>query len=523
MNYPVWELAMGAGVLMALVSVLHVFVSHFAVGGGLWLVLTEARADRRGDADLRAHVRAQSKVFLLVTLVFGAITGVGIWSTAALISPHGIMALIRAYVWGWAMEWVFFVVEIAAALVYWYGWEKLDARTHRIVGWIYFIAAFMSLVIINGIVTFMLTPGGWLETKEFWTGFFNPTYWPSLVLRTGASLAMAGLFTLLTASFLKKGATRTWATRWSGGWVLAGFGITLLTSFWYDAALAGAMDAVAGTLGLPGWNELTTGALPVLPQVLWYFKLGLVAAMALSLWPLLAPSLWNPAGGVLIFLAGLLAFFGGEWAREAARKPFTIYGYMYSTGVLLADEPALAETGMEASTRWLNPASDTPEARGKDLFRAWCQPCHTMDSYNGLRPFLARWSEEQTAEMLPRLQHMRAQMPGWPAGDRAVADLAAYLRGEGAKGDASFPADPDAAGRLAWDLHCGLCHTVDGYRELRSSLEGMDRGELEELVDGVADLMEEMPPYLGDDVAREHLLNYLETVATPAATEGSES
>ena len=50
----------------------------------------------------------------------------------------------------------------------------LDARTHEIVGWIYFIAAFMSLVVINGIITFMLTPGGWLENQEFWTGFFNP-------------------------------------------------------------------------------------------------------------------------------------------------------------------------------------------------------------------------------------------------------------------------------------------------------------------------------------------------------------
>ena len=35
MNYPVWELAMGGGVLIAVVSILHVFVSHFAVGGGL--------------------------------------------------------------------------------------------------------------------------------------------------------------------------------------------------------------------------------------------------------------------------------------------------------------------------------------------------------------------------------------------------------------------------------------------------------------------------------------------------------
>jgi len=523
MNYPVWDLAMGAGLLMALVSVLHVFVSHFAVGGGLWLVLTEAQADRRGDPQLRAHVKAQSRVFLLVTLVFGAITGVGIWSTAALISPHGIMALIRAYVWGWAMEWVFFAVEITAALVYWYGWEKLDAKTHRIVGWIYFISAFMSLVIINGIVTFMLTPGGWLENREFWTGFFNPTYWPSLALRTGASLAMAGLFTLLTASFLERGASRTWATRWSAGWVIAGFGLALLVSFWYEAALAGAMDAVAGGLGLPGWEELTTGALPILPQVLQLFKWGLLAAIVLSLWPLLAPAAWNPGGGVLLFCAGLAAFFGGEWAREAARKPFTIYGYMYSTGVLLAEEDELAAKGVVASTRWLDPAADTPRERGRDLFRAWCQPCHTMDSYNGLRPFLAHWSEEQTAEFLPRLQYMRAQMPGWPAGDDAVADLAAYLRSEGESGDDAFPADPAAAGRLAWDLHCGLCHTLDGYRSLRPSLEGMTRDELDETLDFLSDLTDEMPPYLGDDVERSHLLDYLESVATPAAAEGSES
>ena len=49
MNYPVWNVAFGAGLLIALVSILHVFVSHFAVGGGLFLVLTERRALRQGD------------------------------------------------------------------------------------------------------------------------------------------------------------------------------------------------------------------------------------------------------------------------------------------------------------------------------------------------------------------------------------------------------------------------------------------------------------------------------------------
>ena len=28
MNYPVWDVAFGAGLLIALVSILHVFVSH---------------------------------------------------------------------------------------------------------------------------------------------------------------------------------------------------------------------------------------------------------------------------------------------------------------------------------------------------------------------------------------------------------------------------------------------------------------------------------------------------------------
>lgn len=158
---------MGTGMLVAVVSILHVFVSHFAVGGGLWLVVTEMRARRTRDADLLDFVKTHSRFFMLLTLVFGAISGVGIWVTIGLASPHGTSALIHAYVWGWAMEWVFFFVEIAAAMVYYYGWKRLDARTHVTVGWIYFIAAFISLVIINGIITFMLTrAAGWRTTPS---------------------------------------------------------------------------------------------------------------------------------------------------------------------------------------------------------------------------------------------------------------------------------------------------------------------------------------------------------------------
>ena len=44
MNYPVWYLpSLGGGFLIALIAITHVFISHFAVGGGLYLVLAERK------------------------------------------------------------------------------------------------------------------------------------------------------------------------------------------------------------------------------------------------------------------------------------------------------------------------------------------------------------------------------------------------------------------------------------------------------------------------------------------------
>ena len=95
--------------------------------------------------------------------------------------------------WGWAIEWVFFFLEITAALLYLYGWERLDSKTHEWFGWVYFVNAYLSLVVINGIITFMLTPGNWIKNHEFWSGIFNPTYFPSLALRTAIALALSGV------------------------------------------------------------------------------------------------------------------------------------------------------------------------------------------------------------------------------------------------------------------------------------------------------------------------------------------
>jgi len=107
MNFPVWDVWFGSGILIAVVAVIHVFVSHFAVGGGLFLVLTERKAYRENDSGLLSWLKLHSAFFVLLTVVWGAVTGVGIWWTIALVSPQATSALIHTFVWFWAIEWVF--------------------------------------------------------------------------------------------------------------------------------------------------------------------------------------------------------------------------------------------------------------------------------------------------------------------------------------------------------------------------------------------------------------------------------
>ncbi len=102
---------------------------------GLFLVVTEHYAYRKNDEGLLRYLVTHSRFFILVTLVFGAVSGVGIWFTIGLISPAATSALIHIFVWGWAIEWVFFFVEIAAAIIYYQTWNRVprvDAPCHRL-------------------------------------------------------------------------------------------------------------------------------------------------------------------------------------------------------------------------------------------------------------------------------------------------------------------------------------------------------------------------------------------------------
>jgi len=380
MDYPIWDVAMGGGVLMGVVAVVHVVVAHFAIGGGLLVVVTETLAARRGDAELRELARRSSLVLVLLSTVVGAATGVGIWVVAGLISPGAISALIHTYVWGWAMEWVFFLVEIVTALVYAGTWGRISRRSHLVVGWVYLVSAYASLVVINGIITFMLTPGRWLDSGDFWDGFFNPTYWPSLVLRTGIALVLAAVVMVFVAVRAGEPARRR-QLRFLGGWLLAGGLLSYGGYRWWEASLPEAVKAL-----FLGDSPLLATLADTRHLLLW----ALAAALGLTVVMLLAaPKLARTATAALLALT-VVGFFGAyERLREGVRKPYLVRDHLFSNGLRVADIARLNRDGLAATSGWVARVSGEEAATvGREIFRVQCSSCHTLDGYQAIRPLL---------------------------------------------------------------------------------------------------------------------------------------
>jgi len=417
-DYPIWDLPLtGGGLIIAAVAVVHVFISHFAIGGGLFLVLTEAKAYRENNPQMLEFVRKSSLVFILVTLVFGALTGVGIWFTIGLISPAATSALIHIFMWAWAIEWVFFLVEIAAAFIYYYSWDRMDRRSHLAVGWIYFAAAWLSLFMINGILSFMMTPGRWPDTGSLWDGLLNPSFWPSLVLRTCVAVALAGLYVLIMAATLEPGRLRERLARWASKWLWPPFIVMPVAGAWYLAVVPPAARHAA-----------------VAAPVMILLVLSVVFSLLIFGFALFGPSR-RPASlsmplAVLITALGVMVTGTGEWVREAIRKPYIIHGYMYVNSIRAADRAHVNEVGVLSVGRWALTREIEPEnpARGgNEVFRLECAACHTVSGYNGVEPLARGWPEEFIDYQLRHLDTLKVFMPPFMGTEQERRALAAYL------------------------------------------------------------------------------------------------
>ena len=420
MNYPIWYLpSIGGGLLIAIIAIAHVVIAHLAVGGGLFLVLTERRAVRTGDSNLLAYVKKHTWFFLLLTMVFGGVSGVGIWFIISLVNPAATSALIHTFVFGWAIEWVFFIAEIVALLIYYSRFDKMSAKNHMILGWLYFIFAWLSLFIINGILGFMLTPGKWVETGNFWHGFFNPSFLPALIFRTCIALIFAGVFGLVTAAFLKDSDLRIKVFRYCAKWMYIPVAILALTGFYYSTVISD-----EAFMNLFHFNRASSPFITTLiVSSFLMFGLGLFTFIRL-------PQLAQKIGAFLLVAIAFAWMSGFEYLREIARKPYVLYENMYSTSIAPGEMDGINQAGLLQSANWSmirEVTDDNMLEAGEEIFRLQCMACHTIDNYNGVKALSANLTERGLEAQLTGMGKVNTYMPPFAGTEIEKKALAAYL------------------------------------------------------------------------------------------------
>lgn len=554
MQYPWWHIPLlTAPMLIALVCIVHVLVSMYAVGGGLILAAENRRAVKKKEKPYRDYWKRHARFFLLLTVVCGGVTGVGVWWTIGLASPLATETLIRIFVFGWGMEWVFFVIEIVALFVFYYYWDKLPDSDHVKVGIIYGLAAWISLVLITGITAFMLNSrglfGDWLSDGSFWSAFLNRQFLPQTIARTGASLLLATLYIWLHVTYTDTpDAVRESVVRRMSGWALAGIGLFVL--------------GVAGWFFfLPKTSLLTLQRAAAL-NVLLVLGAAILAAMTLLIivGPLRSPKRVTFPMAAALFLFGLAAVGTCEFVREAVRKPFIVDRIVYGNQVTTAGVETTIRNGFLASGVWTRMYLAQLQEKYPNLA---ILPPETLTadpstvSESGVTPMTNIASAEESGDIVwtqYRYQQPRQRQPlpeptqapaplnqtpafapaatvPQPPSQVAVTSQAntssgftPYSAARSAEIDSAprpgseellkmEEADRIETGRVIFMYHCNDCHAAEwGYSAAAPMLVGKTKGEIAQFVRHLNRPGINMPPWCGNDAETQLLAEYLVSI-----------
>jgi cytochrome d ubiquinol oxidase subunit I len=435
------------GMAIGGLGIFHVFLAQMAIGGGMLLCYFEWLR-RRGRARFAARfIDGYFQALVLVSFVLGALTGVAMWFTAIQVSPRTIGVMVEEFHWIWATEWTFFAVEVVSGYAFLRYKDRLSGKGRTILLATYSAAAWFSLFWINGILSWQLTPGRWVETHWVWSGFFNASFWPSLLYRTVAAMAIAAIAACLVIDV--SGPPEREAKRELMGQAsvfLVPMLLMPLLGGWFLASMP--PDSRSWALG--GIITMTM-----------FMGMGVGASLLLGVYALGA--LWyrnlyiNGFTAALLGVLALAATAGGEFVREGVRKPYSIRYVLYSNSLRQDELASLRSAGSVAGDPY--PLRDAPRypndqlKLGAKVFRFQCSVCHTRDGANGLLDLTGTWTLDQKRLNVAQLQRTKPFMPpfaGTAAELEALVQLLTWWHA-GTPPSWTDSADPVTTGRIqAW-------------------------------------------------------------------------
>lgn len=434
--YPTWyEPMVGSGWVVALIATFHVLASHTSVGAALLFAYLSHKAYREDREDLLDFIKKYGLFLLVFTYVAGSITGPGIWYSTTVASPNGIGALIHSFVWKWATEWVFFLIEVVGVYMIVYLVGRVDKKTHMKISVIFGMASLATMVIIVGILSFMMLPGkeAWFEEGGYLNGFYGTNTFIQLGMRMAFMFTMTAVVGGIVIAGIKDPAFKKEMAR-KLGWL--GIISTLIGAAmfqWY-------LTSVPSQALLVMENRLPDYFVPSIMAVL-------AGTLAYFIITMLRPQVlvqgFAGAMTVIILVAGL---WPEETARESMRKPYVAGQYVYSNQVIGRDVPGMdiqSQLPIIEKVGILKAHPFTPDhlkevndgnmiQSGEFIAMTYCSNCHSP-SETGIRPLHRYFPDNITQERMEKYVKgvlttgNIAYMPKMPMLDSEVKALSAYL------------------------------------------------------------------------------------------------
>lgn len=438
--YPVPDLGpVMKGLAIGGLGIFHVFLAQFAIGSGMLLCDLQRRSAGGKHPLARRFSDQYFKVLVLVSFVLGAVTGVAMWFTSIQVSPRTIGTMVSEFHWIWGIEWTFFCLEVVSGYMFYRYGPRLDDRGRMTLLVFYSIASWFSLFWINGILSWQLTPGGWLTDHNVWTGFFNASFWPSLLFRTVTCLAIAGLAACVLVNALP-GLSREERAQIIGiaARFLAPMVLMPLLGAWYLAVMPADSRGwvLGGSIAMLLFLNLAVGCSTFIGG---YAVLGLLRQKLYI----------NGATATLLLALAFLATAGGEFVREGARKPFTIREHLYSNSISPDEVAELRQTGCAVLDPYPVPGAETfPNQQlvlGAKVYRIQCSVCHTLNGANALADLAEAWSLDQKRLNIAQLQRTKTFMPPFAGTPAEVEALVQFLTWHQAHRPAEWAATHDHA------------------------------------------------------------------------------
>jgi len=434
--YPTWfEPNVGSGWVVGLIATFHVLASHTSVGAALLFAYLSHKAYREDRDDLLDFVKKYGLFLMVFTYVAGSITGPGIWYSTTVASPNGIGALIHSFVWKWATEWVFFVIEVVGVYMIVYLVGRVDKKTHMKISVIFGVASFATMIIIVGILSFMMLPGKeqWFTDGGYLNGFYGTNTFIQMAMRVAFMLTMTAVVGGIVVAGIKDPEFKKEMAR-KLGWL--GIISTISGALFFQAYINSVPDQALLVMEnrLPDYFE--PSIMIVLSGTLAYFVITMLRPKALV-------EGFAGAMTVIILVAGL---WPEETARESMRKPYVAGQYVYSNQVIARDVPGMdiksqlpmiEEKGIlqvhpftPAHLRTVNDGNKIQA--GEFIAMTYCSNCHSA-SETGIRPLHRYFPENVSQERM--VKYVKgvlttgniAYMPKMPLKDDEAEALAAFL------------------------------------------------------------------------------------------------